>query len=124
MFTHPSEASGEPTVHLTIVPCYSTLPLYHTTLHHTTLYHNADTTVPQYIIFCVSLCPRYKWGAISHHSIGTVQSLNRNGIDVTVNFPEQKNWTGVISEMELVPGMHPRHRLEVMSRPSLVLKIV
>ena len=40
-----------------------------------------------------------------------VQTLNRNGIDVTVNFPEQSNWTGVISEMELVPGNHPRHRL-------------
>ena len=41
---------------------------------------------------------------------------------MTVNFPEQKNWTGVISEMELVPGMHPRHRLEVVSiqdRPLL-----
>ena len=53
---------------------------------------------------------RYKWGSISHQSVGVVQTLNRNGIDVTVNFPEQANWTGVISEMELVPGSHPRHR--------------
>ncbi|CAI8025927.1 E3 ubiquitin-protein ligase HERC2, partial [Geodia barretti] len=53
--------------------------------------------------------PKYKWGSISHQSVGVVQTLNRNGIDVTVNFPEQANWTGVISEMELVPGSHPRH---------------
>ena len=28
-----------------------------------------------------------------------------------VDFPEQSKWTGLIAEMEFVPGMHPRHRL-------------
>ena len=66
------------------------------------------------------LLSRYKWGSISHHSVGVVQTLNRNGIDVTVNFPEQTNWTGVISEMELVPGIHPRHRSVVEEVVSVI----
>lgn len=27
-----------------------------------------------------------------------------------VDFPEQANWTGLMAEMELAPGIHPRHR--------------
>jgi len=53
---------------------------------------------------------RYKWGHANHQSIGLVKSLSRNGRDITVNFPEQNNWTGVIAEMELVPGKHPHHK--------------
>ena len=53
--------------------------------------------------------PRYKWGSITHQSVGVVRTLNRNGLDMTVDFPEQANWTGLMSEMELVPGTHPRH---------------
>lgn len=60
-------------------------------------------------IMCVSLI-RYKWGSVTHQSVGVVRSINRNGTDVCVDFPEQNNWTGLISEMELVPGIHPRHR--------------
>lgn len=26
-----------------------------------------------------------------------------DGTKVTVNFPEQSNWTGIVSEMEVVP---------------------
>ena len=29
-----------------------------------------------------------------------------NGKDVTVNFPQQSQWTGLVSEMELVPLPH------------------
>lgn len=46
--------------------------------------------------------PKYKWGSITHQSIGTVTSINSNGKDVTVSFPQQSQWTGLISEMELV----------------------
>ncbi len=53
---------------------------------------------------------RYKWGSVTHQSVGMVRNINRNGTDVCVDFPEQNNWTGLISEMELVPGIHPRHR--------------
>lgn len=53
---------------------------------------------------------RYKWGCVTHASIGVVRSINRNGQDMCVDFTEQSNWTGLIAEMELVPGVHPRHR--------------
>lgn len=39
-----------------------------------------------------------------------VRSVNRNGLDVCVDFPEQSKWTGLIAEMEFVPGIHLRHR--------------
>lgn len=45
---------------------------------------------------------------MTHASVGVVRSINRNGTDVCVDFPEQHNWTGLILEMELIPGMHPR----------------
>ena len=61
---------------------------------------------------------RYKWGSVSHQSIGVVRSINRNGTDVCVDFPEQNNWTGLISEMEIVPGIHPRHRLASLGLAS------
>ncbi|XP_059354670.1 E3 ubiquitin-protein ligase TRIM65-like isoform X2 [Carassius carassius] len=41
--------------------------------------------------------PTHKWGAITHKSIGVVKKLQ--GESLTVDFPEQKNWTGIISEM-------------------------
>ncbi|KAK7486952.1 hypothetical protein BaRGS_00021768, partial [Batillaria attramentaria] len=51
--------------------------------------------------------PTYKWGSVTHGSIGTVTAINPNGRDVTVDFPQQAHWTGVIEEMELVPSTHP-----------------
>ncbi|XP_071496413.1 E3 ubiquitin-protein ligase HERC2-like [Diadema antillarum] len=51
--------------------------------------------------------PRYKWGSVTHQSIGTVTGFNANGKDVTVNFPQQPHWTGLVSEMELVLSTHP-----------------
>ncbi|XP_073987726.1 E3 ubiquitin-protein ligase HERC2 isoform X1 [Rhodnius prolixus] len=50
--------------------------------------------------------PRFKWGYIDHNSVGIVTSISYNGRRVTVNFPEQSNWTGLISEMEAVPSCH------------------
>ncbi|XP_052392002.1 uncharacterized protein LOC127939051 isoform X1 [Carassius gibelio] len=41
--------------------------------------------------------PTHKWGAITHKSIGVVKKIQ--GESLTVDFPEQKNWTGIISEM-------------------------
>lgn len=52
--------------------------------------------------------PKYKWGAVHHNSIGVVTSLVPNGRDVTVDFPQQSNWAGLIAEMELVPTYHPK----------------
>ncbi|XP_048589232.1 E3 ubiquitin-protein ligase HERC2 isoform X2 [Nematostella vectensis] len=51
--------------------------------------------------------PKYKWGSVNHNSIGTVVSLSPNGKDVKVDFPQQANWTGLITEMEVVPPSHP-----------------
>ena len=47
--------------------------------------------------------PKYKWGSVSHNSVGVVTSLCPNGRDITVDFPMQGNWTGLQSEMEIVP---------------------
>ena len=55
---------------------------------------------------CVTT-PKYKWGSVNHRSIGIVSSINPNGRDVTVDFPMQSNWTGLITEMEVVPSFHP-----------------
>lgn len=58
--------------------------------------------------------PKYKWGSVNHGSVGTVVSISPNGKDVKVDFPQQTNWTGLISEMEVVPATHPRTRSEMM----------
>ncbi|XP_072540919.1 uncharacterized protein [Salminus brasiliensis] len=42
--------------------------------------------------------PKYNWGSISHKSVGTVKALK-----LVVDFPEQSNWGGDPTEMELVP---------------------
>ncbi|CAG5129601.1 unnamed protein product, partial [Candidula unifasciata] len=52
--------------------------------------------------------PTYKWGSVSHSSVGIVTAILPNGRDATVDFPQQPHWTGVISEMELVPSTHPQ----------------
>lgn len=51
--------------------------------------------------------PQYKWGSVNHNSIGVVTSISPNGRDVTVDFPMQGNWAGLLSEMELIPSYHP-----------------
>ncbi|XP_031621811.1 probable E3 ubiquitin-protein ligase HERC2 [Contarinia nasturtii] len=50
--------------------------------------------------------PRYRWGSVTNGSIGVVTSINENG-DVTVDFPQQFNWTGTVNEMELVCQGNP-----------------
>lgn len=50
--------------------------------------------------------PKYKWGTVNHASVGTVVSVSSNGKDVKVDFEQQANWTGLESEMELVPVRH------------------
>ncbi|CAH1964040.1 unnamed protein product [Acanthoscelides obtectus] len=52
------------------------------------------------------ITPRYKWGYVTHDSVGVVTAISPNGHDLTVNFPKQQNWTGLISEMEIVPFCH------------------
>uniref|UniRef100_A0A3B3QN49 E3 ubiquitin-protein ligase HERC2 n=1 Tax=Paramormyrops kingsleyae TaxID=1676925 RepID=A0A3B3QN49_9TELE len=50
--------------------------------------------------------PKYKWGSVTHRSVGVVK-FSANGKDVIVDFPQQSHWTGLLSEMELVPSIHP-----------------
>uniref|UniRef100_A0A3Q2Y7Y6 E3 ubiquitin-protein ligase HERC2 n=1 Tax=Hippocampus comes TaxID=109280 RepID=A0A3Q2Y7Y6_HIPCM len=50
--------------------------------------------------------PKYKWGSVTHRSVGVVK-FSANGKDVIVDFPQQSHWTGLLSEMELVPSVHP-----------------
>ncbi|XP_038616113.1 E3 ubiquitin-protein ligase HERC2 [Tachyglossus aculeatus] len=51
--------------------------------------------------------PKYKWGSVTHRSVGAVKAFSANGKDVIVDFPQQSHWTGLLSEMELVPSIHP-----------------
>ena len=66
--------------------------------------------------------PKYKWGSVNHGSVGTVVSISPNGKDVKVDFPQQTNWTGLISEMEVVPATHPRVRSELVCLLFLLRK--
>ncbi|XP_042876756.1 E3 ubiquitin-protein ligase HERC2-like isoform X6 [Penaeus japonicus] len=50
--------------------------------------------------------PKYKWGSVNHRSIGVVTSVSTNGQDLIVDFPQQPNWQGLVSEMEVVPSCH------------------
>lgn len=52
------------------------------------------------------LTPKYKWGSVNHRSIGVVTIVNSNGQDLIVDFPQQPNWQGLVSEMEVVPSCH------------------
>ncbi|XP_036437812.1 E3 ubiquitin-protein ligase KEG-like isoform X2 [Colossoma macropomum] len=46
--------------------------------------------------------PKYKWGSVSHKSVGVVTEVD--GESLTVDFPEHKSWNGIVSEMELAPS--------------------
>ncbi|XP_071532835.1 E3 ubiquitin-protein ligase HERC2 isoform X2 [Panulirus ornatus] len=50
--------------------------------------------------------PKYKWGSVNHRNIGVVTSVSSNGQDLIVDFPQQPNWQGLVSEMEVVPSCH------------------
>ncbi|KAK6487232.1 E3 ubiquitin-protein ligase HERC2 isoform X2 [Huso huso] len=56
--------------------------------------------------------PKYKWGSITHRSVGVIKAFSANGKDVIVDFPQQSHWTGLLSEMELVPSIHPGVRCD------------
>ncbi|CAL1297267.1 unnamed protein product [Larinioides sclopetarius] len=48
--------------------------------------------------------PFYKWGSITHESIGIVRGFKSEGQKVIVDFPTQMGWKGLTSELERVPG--------------------
>ena len=50
--------------------------------------------------------PRYKWGSVTHRHIGTVTSIAANGRDATIDFATHAHWTGLLSELEVVPSTH------------------
>ncbi|XP_062251671.1 LOW QUALITY PROTEIN: E3 ubiquitin-protein ligase HERC2 [Platichthys flesus] len=56
--------------------------------------------------------PKYKWGSVTHRSVGVVKAFSANGKDVIVDFSQQSHWTGLLSEMELVPSVHPGVRCD------------
>lgn len=66
----------------------------------------------KYISFCIHLICfhlslfSYKWGSVQPESIGVVTAINDNG-DVSVDFPQQFNWSSHISEIELVCQGNP-----------------
>lgn len=43
----------------------------------------------------------------SNESEWCTSAFSANGKDVIVDFPQQSHWTGLLSEMELVPSVHP-----------------
>lgn len=49
------------------------------------------------------ITPQYGWGS-AKGAIGVVKRLDSDG-DVVINFPEQSNWTGKQSEIEVVSGV-------------------
>ncbi|XP_074649618.1 E3 ubiquitin-protein ligase HERC2-like [Tubulanus polymorphus] len=51
--------------------------------------------------------PKYKWGSVTHRSVGTVRMFAAEARDVVVDFPQQPHWTGLVSEMEVVHSAHP-----------------
>uniref|UniRef100_A0A8C4NCA0 Uncharacterized protein n=1 Tax=Eptatretus burgeri TaxID=7764 RepID=A0A8C4NCA0_EPTBU len=51
--------------------------------------------------------PKYKWGSVNHRSVGVVKAFSANGKDIIVDFQQQSHWTGLLSEMELLPCSHP-----------------
>ncbi|XP_026089174.1 E3 ubiquitin/ISG15 ligase TRIM25-like [Carassius auratus] len=46
--------------------------------------------------------PKHGWGSVTHNSIGVIKRIQ--GESLTVEFPEQTDWTGIASEMELING--------------------
>ncbi|UYV60264.1 HERC2 [Cordylochernes scorpioides] len=57
------------------------------------------------------IMPKFKWGSVTHSSVGIVTTISLNGLDMTVDFPEQSNWAGHVTEMEKVPPIHLRIRV-------------
>ena len=51
--------------------------------------------------------PTYKWGSVSHRSVGVVTQVDPNGRDLLVDFPEQQSWHCLTTEMEQPPTTHP-----------------
>lgn len=49
-----------------------------------------------------------EWACLnSNESEWCISAFSANGKDVIVDFPQQSHWTGLLSEMELVPSVHP-----------------
>ncbi|GFT14862.1 e3 ubiquitin-protein ligase HERC2, partial [Nephila pilipes] len=48
--------------------------------------------------------PFYKWGNVTHDSVGIIRGFKSEGQKVIVDFLTQMGWKGLTSEMERVPG--------------------
>lgn len=49
-----------------------------------------------------------EWGCLNSNEYECcISAFSANGKDVIVDFPQQSHWTGLLSEMELVPSVHP-----------------
>ncbi|EDV24531.1 uncharacterized protein TRIADDRAFT_56425 [Trichoplax adhaerens] len=51
--------------------------------------------------------PKFKWGSVTHESIGKVLAITNNGKEVKVDFPEQSGWNGALDEVEKILSRHP-----------------
>ena len=48
--------------------------------------------------------PHHGWGEVDRSSVGTVRVLPpSDGKTLVIDFPEQKAWSGLLSEVEVVP---------------------
>ena len=48
--------------------------------------------------------PLHGWGNVDHTSVGTVRVLpSEGGQTLVIDFPEQSSWSGLVSELEVVP---------------------
>ena len=48
--------------------------------------------------------PHHGWGDVDHTSVGTVRVLPPSGYQtLVIDFPEHEAWSGLLSEVEVVP---------------------
>lgn len=46
--------------------------------------------------------PRRGWGAVEHSSVGTIRRISESRVMAVCDFPEQRSWNAVLSDMEKV----------------------
>ena len=60
------------------------------------------------------LQPRYKWGSVTHQSVGTVVGFNKRG-NAIIDFPEQSGWNALLSELDIVADPQAVHQTQATS---------
>ena len=65
-----------------------------------------------FILYVHNHTIRYDWGDVTHKSVGVLRSIDRNGSEVVVDFPECNGWMGLTSEME---HAHSRYKYSALN---------